>query len=127
MIIKDSFICLHNISFYAYHGVSQQERIVGNFFHVDLKLKVDFSAALNTDNVNDTVSYADVYQSVSEEMNIPSQLLEHAGGRIVNRLFNDYNAVQEIEIRLSKQNPPMGADIKSAGIEMHCLRSMDSR
>ena len=31
-------------------------------------------------------------------------------------------APQEIELRLSKRNPPMGADIDSAGVELHCSR-----
>jgi dihydroneopterin aldolase len=55
-------------------------------------------------------------------MDIPSKLLEHACGRIVKRLFRDFPKIREIEIKLSKRNPPMGADIDSAGVEMHCTR-----
>ena len=28
----------------------------------------------------------------------------------------------EVELRLSKRNPPMGADIDAAGIELYCSR-----
>lgn len=123
MFIEKSYITLTNVSFYAYHGVSLQERVVGNFFFLSLKLKVNFLRALETDNVLDTVSYADVYRSVSDEMSVPSHLLEYVCGRIVRRLFRDFQAVEEIDIRLFKRNPPMGADIESAGVEMFCLRS----
>ena len=60
--------------------------------------------------------------ALKEEIDIPSKLLEHACGRIVKRLFRDFPKISEIEIKLSKRNPPMGADIDSAGVEMHCTR-----
>lgn len=127
MFVKKSFITLTDVSFYAYHGVSSQERTVGNAFTMDLRLKVNLQSALDSDELSDTVSYADVYQSVSEEMAVPSNLLEHVCGRIVRRLFNDFRSVEEIKIKLSKRNPPMGADIESAGVEIHCRRSGNIR
>jgi dihydroneopterin aldolase len=118
----DSYIYLNNISIYAYHGVSPQETKVGNTFLIDLKLKVDLRQAIESDDLSRTVNYADVYRSVSEEMATCSKLLEHVAGRIVRRLFTDYPTIEAIDIKLSKQNPPMGADIAAAGIELHCNR-----
>ena len=74
------------------------------------------------DDVANTVSYADVYEAVKEEMAIPSKLLEHVCGRIVKRLFHDFPAVESIDLKLSKRNPPMGADLDAAGVEVHCDR-----
>ncbi|NDV65054.1 dihydroneopterin aldolase [Bacteroides sp. 224] len=122
MNIKDSYILLNNLSFHAYHGVSPQETKVGNVFILDLKLKVDLRKAMRTDLVSDTVSYADVFQSVSEEMAIPSLLLENVCGRIAQRIFIDFPAVEEVKIKLCKRNPPMGADIESAGVKVRCIR-----
>ena len=117
-----TFILLENISFYAYHGVCSQEKKVGNVFIVNLKLKVDLTAAMESDDLSDTVSYADVHRLVSQEMDIPSNLLEHVCGRIVRRLFNEFKAIEEIQLKLCKQNPPMGADMDSAGVEVCCKR-----
>ena len=69
-----------------------------------------------------TVSYADVHEAIKEEMAIPSKLLEHVCGRIVKRLFHDFPAVESIDLKLSKRNPPMGADLDAAGVEVHCDR-----
>lgn len=118
----ESYIYLNHISVYAYHGVSPQETKVGNTFLIDLKLKVDLRPAIDSDDLSDTVNYADVYRAVSEEMAINSKLLEHVAGRIVRRLFAGFPTIEAIEIRLSKQNPPMGADIASAGVELYCNR-----
>ena len=35
----------------------------------------------------------------------------------------DFPAIEEVEIKLSKRNPPMGADIDAAGVEMFCTRT----
>ena len=85
-------------------------------------LKVDINKAAQTDEVADTVNYAEVHQVIMAEMAVPSKLLEHVGGRIIEKLFQQFPALEEIELHLSKRNPPMGADVESAGIELHCSR-----
>lgn len=120
MTTTASHIFLENVRFYAYHGVAPQETLVGNEFIINLSLKVDFGQAATTDEVADTVSYADVYAVLKEEMATPSKLLEHVCRRIVQRLFHDFQDIEEVSIRLAKRNPPMGADIDAAGVEMIC-------
>ncbi len=122
MSVMNSYIFLDNVRFFAYHGVGEQEREVGNEFIISLRLKVDITLAAETDNVAHTVSYADVYENVKAEMEIPSALLEHVCGRIVKRLFRTFPAIEGIELKLSKRNPPMGADVDAAGVEVHCER-----
>lgn len=114
-----SYIFLENIRLYAYHGVAPQEQTVGNEFVINLKLKVDVARAAETDEVADTVSYAAVFALVKEEMSIPSKLLEHVCGRIVRRLLEHFPAIDEVAIKLAKRCPPMGADLDTAGVEMH--------
>ena len=122
MKINSSYIFLKEIRCYAYHGVAPQENLIGNEYIIHLKLKVNIEQAAQTDDVSDTVNYAEVYEVVKSEMAIPSKLLEHVCQRIVTHLFSKFTSVEDIEIRLSKRNPPMGADIESAGIEMHCSK-----
>ena len=116
------YILLENIRFFAYHGVAPQETTVGNEFVVSLRLKTDIARAMESDDVADTVNYAEIHQAVKEEMDIPSKLLEHVAGRIVRRLFNDFPTIERIDLKLSKRNPPMGADIETAGVEVHIER-----
>ncbi len=113
---------MKGLQFYAYHGVLPQEREVGAFFYLDLKLKTDFSKAAENDQLTDTVSYADIYAAVKEEMEIPSQLLEHVSQRIACRIFRDFPRIKSIELALKKENPPMGACAQSIGVEVHYQR-----
>jgi len=122
MKINHSYIYLEDVSFYAYHGVAPQEWVIGNNYIINLRLSVNLRDAIESDNVDDTVNYASVYQVLAEEMAVPSNLLEHVCGRIVERLFRDFNTINDIQIKLSKRNPPMGADIAAASVEINCSR-----
>jgi dihydroneopterin aldolase len=112
----DMYIELKEMIFYAYHGVSEQERKVGNTYLVDLKLQLDFSPAMQTDDLNDTINYAAVYDLVKKEMDIPSNLLEHIAGRIIKRIAERFPAISCIEIRLAKQNPPIQGEMKESAV-----------
>ena len=113
-----SEIILKNIHFFAYHGVLPQEAVVGNDFIVNLTLEVDIAPAMQTDNVADTVNYAEVYEVVKGEMLQRSLLLEHVAGRIAHRLLDDFPQIKSLDILLEKLNPPMDADIHRAAVHL---------
>lgn len=116
-------IHLKDIQIYAYHGVLPQERIIGSFFYININIKTDFSLAAQTDQIKDTINYADLYEIVKHEMRIPSQLLEHVCQRIAERLFHYYPTIEEIDIELNKENPPIiGAYGKNIGVSAHYIR-----
>ena len=122
MQATDMFIRMEGIKFYAFHGVMPQENVVGANFFVDLKLKTNFTNAAQTDELEGTVSYADIYNSVKEVMETPSKLLEHVCQRIALRIFADFPTIEAIDIRLNKENPPMGACADKVGVEVHYVR-----
>ena len=104
------------MKFYAYHGVLEQERRVGNTFVVDLTLTAPLEKAVQSDQLEDTINYAEVYELTKQEMNIPSQLLEHVAGRICRALRHHFPQIEQSEIRVSKLNPPFGGDVHSASV-----------
>uniref|UniRef100_UPI00261B3E48 dihydroneopterin aldolase n=1 Tax=Segatella copri TaxID=165179 RepID=UPI00261B3E48 len=118
MKLMSSKIYLRNVRFHAFHGVLPQEGIVGNDYLVNLVLDYDFSSAMQTDELQGTLNYAEVYQKVREEMVVPSKLLEHVAGRIAHRLFSDFPEIQKLQLSITKVNPPMGADSDGAGVEV---------
>ncbi|MDH6355671.1 dihydroneopterin aldolase [Dysgonomonas sp. PH5-45] len=110
------YILLENIEIYAHHGVFEQETVVGNTFIVNLKAEVEMEAACQSDQLSGTVSYADVYDIVKEEMLIPSKLLEHVAYRIISRLKATYGSINGIELKISKRNPPIGGQVDFASV-----------
>ena len=120
MMMKTT-VFLDEVRFHAFHGVMPQERAVGADFTVWLTVGYDFVKAAESDDLNDTISYADLYEVVRTEMDKPSQLLEHVALRIVKAVASRWPKVEKIDIRLVKDNPPMGADCKGAGVEIHYI------
>ena len=118
---KRTKIFLRQVRFHAFHGVLDQERRVGNDYVINVVAECDFTHAMLTDELEDTVSYADIYRVVKEEMAIPSKLLEHVAGRIGERLFNEFPSLQSLDISIMKVNPPFGADCEGAGVEVHLM------
>lgn len=114
-------IFLDGVRFHAYHGVMPQEGVVGADFTISIRVEYDFMRAVETDDLADTISYADLYDLVAKEMRQPSRLLEHVAGRIVRAVVDAYPQVMAVDIRLSKDNPPMGADCQGAGVELHYI------
>ena len=110
------YIHLKGLKIYAYHGVLPQENKIGAEYTIDLQLKTDFTKAADTDQLEGTVNYAAVFETVKAEMAVPSKLREHVSCRIARRLLLDFR-IEEVKIALYKQNPPMGADCQQVGIE----------
>ena len=120
-IMMKTSIFLDEVRFHAFHGVMPQERAVGADFTVWLKVGYDFVKAAESDELIDTISYADLYEVVRAEMDKPSQLLEHVALRIVKAVASRWPRIDTIDLRLAKDNPPMGADCKGAGVEIHYI------
>ena len=104
---KTGIIELEGMEFKAYHGCLEQEKVRGNSFTVDFRGELDLSAAAESDNLNDTLNYADIYEIVSEEMSIPSELLENVAGRIVKAIEARFPELVSFSVRVSKKRPPV--------------------
>ena len=110
------YIELKKLIFHAFHGVSEQERIIGNNYRIDLKLFLDLNKAIKSDDLKDTVDYSDIFNLVKQEMAISSRLLEHVAGRIVRKIKQNYPRISKITIRLAKINPPIEGELQEAAV-----------
>ena len=98
---------LEGMEFKAYHGCLEQEKVRGNSFTVDFIGELDLHAAAESDNLNDTLNYADIYEIVADEMSVPSELLENVAGRIVKAIEKSYPQLIRFSVRVSKKRPPV--------------------
>jgi len=110
------YLQLNGMKFFAYHGVNEQERIVGNTYLVNLKLGLDMTKACQSDQLEDTLNYAKVYKQVAAVMQIPCKLIEHLAEKICLQLRNTFTEIQYIEIRLKKCHPPIVGIMQSAEV-----------
>jgi dihydroneopterin aldolase len=104
------------MTFFSFHGVTEQERKVGNTFVVDLKIGGDYSVACKSDNIDDAINYASIYEEVKKVMETPCNLLEHLAEKICISLKNKFLQILSIEIKVTKINPPIEGQTESASI-----------
>ncbi|MCQ2143862.1 MAG: dihydroneopterin aldolase [Bacteroidales bacterium] len=100
-------IILSGMTFHAHHGVMEEERLLGNTFVVDLEASLDLSAPAASDSLEDTVNYAEIYALVAREMAVPSKLLEHVAGRIIDAVKSSFPSIVTVKVTVSKKNPPV--------------------
>ena len=114
----DSYIELKEIRIHAYHGVAEQERVVGNDYLVRVKVKYDILKAAQSDSVNDTINYAELFDIVKQEMSIPSNLLENVVYRIMSSIKNRFRDIEGGEVEIVKIKPPISGDVKGATVSL---------
>ena len=115
-------LTLHRLRFHAYHGVLPQERIVGNDYEVTVTLHCDLTRAALSDDVADTINYAEAYQVVSEVMFNPCNLLERVAWLIADALLSRFPALEAADVSVTKLNPPMGAHCDGAEVRIKVTR-----
>jgi len=115
-------IRLNGMEFYAHHGCYPEEQRTGNQFLVDVVMDVEMEKASKTDDLNDALNYAEVYELVKYEMSIRSNLLEHVSARILDKIFERFPNLERAEVIVSKLNPPVDGKVKSVSISQQRSR-----
>lgn len=100
-------IALTDLRFHAGHGVWEQENVIGNEFIVNVKLRIPYSDEIASDNLEATISYADVFSIVEKEMMKPRKLLETVAVSIKKELTSKWPRILSGSISICKSTPPI--------------------
>lgn len=111
-------IILSGVELYAHGGVSDAEKTIGQRYRVDVELHADLERAARSDDLRDTVSYAEVHDLVvGMARNRPFNLLESLAGRICDALLERY-AINGVTVRVEKLLPPIDGIVRGAAVEL---------
>jgi 7,8-dihydroneopterin aldolase/epimerase/oxygenase len=106
------------LSLYTHHGVEQPERDVGQRLIFDLSFEVADCAAIVTDQVEDTIDYADVCQQVALAAQERSyKTLERLCSAVADRLMDRYGA-DAVSVRAAKPEPPIALPVDEVSVEV---------
>ena len=112
-------ILIRNLKIFAYHGVNPEEKVQGQNFILDIDAFVDISVPCKTDNVDDTVSYAEIIEeTVRIFTSRKYDLVERAAERVSEGLFEKFEKIQALRILLKKPDAPIDADFEYVGVEI---------
>ncbi|WP_244488413.1 dihydroneopterin aldolase [Devosia sp. Root413D1] len=119
-------IILSDLGFFGYHGVMPEEAVLGQRFFVDLVCGVDLGQAGRSDELEHSISYAEIYEVAKAAFEAQRfKLIEAVGQHIVDRLFEAFPAIRWIEVRVRKPSAPIAMVAGEAAIELH--RHRDDR
>ena len=115
-------IALEGMHFRAFHGLYEEERIIGNDFILDVEIKVDISKVMvihehGIDKIDNTINYETVYEICKIEMATPHKLLEQLLASIVLALKYQFKTMFSLKIKIKKLNPPMGGKVEYSSLE----------
>lgn len=100
-------IQVNGIRAYGYVGYLPEERILGQWFEVDLTLWVDLDTAGKTDNIEDTVDYRKAIAIVKELITTAKfHLVEKLVSAIADNLLS-IEKVSQVRVQLSKPAAPI--------------------
>ena len=111
-------IALEGMQFRAYHGVYEEEQLSGNNFTVDVYIQTSFEEAAENDDIKGTINYETVFLICQQVMREKVQLLENIAQQIIAKLKHQFDSIQEVQVRVRKNNPLPGNRVDSAFIEL---------
>ncbi len=98
-------ISLHNLVFHAFHGLYEEETVLGNEFIVNAS--VDFDSDEPVHNLRQTIDYVAVYDIIKQHMLQPTPLLETLAQQITQAILDFDNRIEQVSISIEKKNPPI--------------------
>ena len=94
-------ISLNDVHFFGYHGIYEEEKILGNTFIVNLH--VDFIPAKNSvTNITETIDYVTLFELVKARMAKPTPLLETIVTELAETILKDFTLVHTVFVKITK-------------------------
>jgi dihydroneopterin aldolase len=111
-------VALRGITGFGHHGVFPAERETGQRFVVDVLLTLDLGPAASNDDLQQTVDYGVLAQSVVADIERdPLDLIEALALRIADRCLGDPR-VEVAEVTVHKPEAPMPVTVGDVAVTL---------
>lgn len=112
-------IIVKDLEIYAFHGVNEEEKRMGQKFVISVELSLDLKRAGQSDDLSTTVSYAQVCLDLEKEfLKEKYHLIERAAEKLCEFLLLNYDLVQQVKLTLKKPWAPIGRMVEYAAVEI---------
>lgn len=116
-------IIIEDLEIYAYHGVAEEEKKLGQIFIVSLQISADLNTAAVSGDLNAAINYAEVCKVAQSALNAQKyNLIETAALKVINEIFISFPNALSVKILLKKPWAPMGYHLKYAAVELERRR-----
>ncbi|WP_044895771.1 dihydroneopterin aldolase [Bacillus alveayuensis] len=112
-------IYINRMQFYGYHGVLPEENKLGQVFLVDLVIETDLRKAGQSDDLHDTINYAELYRICREIVEgEPFKLIEAVAEKIADTILVAFPSISNCTVKVIKPNPPIQGHYESVAVEI---------
>ena len=116
-------IRIENLKVFANHGVLQSEKKEGQYFYINAVIELPLGKAGRTDDLNDTVSYAELCEVMVKEMQARSyDLIEAATRHLIVHILSNYKMISRITLEMRKPDAPINASFGCVSVKMSRAR-----
>ena len=108
-------IHLVDILLHGYHGLFEEEKLVGNTFKINVTVVYEPSHFPIT-QLADTIDYGAVFSILQYQMQEATPLLETVAANFALAVFEQFSTAQEISIHIQKMVPPISGMVGSVAV-----------
>jgi len=105
---------LHNLNFFSFHGLYEEEKILGNEYEVNADVMFDEKKIIT--GINETINYAKIFEVIKQRMDIPTALLETVAQDLAQQIQAIDPRIKTISISIVKKHPPLSNIQGSVGV-----------
>src|SRR5437016_517914 len=84
-------INLNNLRFYSFHGLHEEERVLGNEYEVNVSISIEAKERIVS--LEQTVNYVAVYKIIQQQMEKPNLLLEQVAHELAGQIHGMHNKI----------------------------------
>ena len=109
---------IKNLKIAGRHGVYDYEKTQDRTFELDIVFFLDLSAACKSDNLEDTIDYAEIISVVIKEFTKKNyNLIEAVAESVTSSLIKKFN-FHKVKLRIRKPHAPIDAEFDTVQVEL---------
>ncbi|MEI6381385.1 MAG: dihydroneopterin aldolase [Cyanobacteriota bacterium ELA615] len=98
---------ISNLRCYGYVGYFPEEKVLGQWFEVNARISYDLARAGQTDQLTDTLNYAQVIELIKEKIAKSQFALIERLAQVIAQDILEIPLVTEVKLKLTKLSPPI--------------------
>lgn len=117
-------IIIKGLKLFAYHGVNEEEKQVGQNFIFDIVVHIDRKNVRFNDLIESTVSYSQIIKILKSTVTQSKfDLIETVAEVVAKKLIDKFDSICKIEVEVKKPEAPMKVDFDY--VSVYIVRTRD--
>ena len=118
-----TMLFIDGLEVFANHGLFEEENKLGQKFIFDIECELNYKKAMFSDEMTDSISYADIAEVVVKTATTNTfNLLERLAGEILKNIFTEFPQIENINLKINKPGAPIKYHFEKCGVEVNVSR-----